>query len=130
MGACRINISHHHGVTQRHPKFPPNPYRPKSCLNPFMPTVPTFAVRETDVSRTANVGTVGMNGLNYKYCSMCQIPQTGCRCIALIGWAEKPLFWKNVQAQFIKVDAGIKEFPCKILEHLNNFLMRYRLLNN
>ena len=28
-----------------------------------MPTVPTFAVRETDVSRTANVGTVGMNGL-------------------------------------------------------------------
>ena len=28
-----------------------------------MPTVPTFAVREIDVSRTANVGTVGMNGL-------------------------------------------------------------------
>ena len=27
------------------------------ALNPFMPTVPTFAVRETDVSRTANVGT-------------------------------------------------------------------------
>ena len=26
-------------------------------LNPFMPTVPTFAVRETLVSRTANVGT-------------------------------------------------------------------------
>ena len=24
-------------------------------INPFMPTVPTFAVRETDVSRTANV---------------------------------------------------------------------------
>ena len=24
-------------------------------LNPFMPTVPTFAVRETDVSRTVNV---------------------------------------------------------------------------
>ena len=23
----------------------------KSCINPFMPTVPTFAVRETDVSR-------------------------------------------------------------------------------
>ena len=32
-------------------------------LNPFLPTVPTFAVRETDVSRTANVWTVGMNGL-------------------------------------------------------------------
>ena len=32
-------------------------------FNPFLPTVPTFAVRETSVSRTANVGTVGMNGL-------------------------------------------------------------------
>ena len=32
-------------------------------LNPFLPTVPTFVVRETDVSRTAGVGTVGMNGL-------------------------------------------------------------------
>ena len=30
---------------------------------PFMPTIPTFAVRETDVSRTPNVGTVGKNGL-------------------------------------------------------------------
>ena len=29
-----------------------------------MPTVPTFAVRETLVSRTENVGTVGMNGLS------------------------------------------------------------------
>ena len=35
-------------------------------VNPFMPTVPTFAVRETDVSQTANVGTVGMNGLLIK----------------------------------------------------------------
>ena len=34
-----------------------------NSINPFMPTVPTFAVRETDVSRTANVGTMGMNGL-------------------------------------------------------------------
>ena len=33
----------------------------KTSLNTFMPTVPTFAVRETDVSRTANVGTVGKN---------------------------------------------------------------------
>jgi len=33
------------------------------CINPFMPTVPTFAVRETDVYRTANVGTVGKNWL-------------------------------------------------------------------
>jgi len=32
-------------------------------FNPFMPIVPTFAVRETHVSRTANVGTVGKNGL-------------------------------------------------------------------
>ena len=32
-------------------------------LNQFLPTVPTFAVRETLVSRTANVGTVGKNGL-------------------------------------------------------------------
>ena len=32
-------------------------------LNLFMPTVPTFALRETDVSRTANVGTVGKNRL-------------------------------------------------------------------
>ena len=32
-------------------------------LNPFLPTVATFAVRETDVFRTTNVGTVGMNGL-------------------------------------------------------------------
>ena len=32
-------------------------------FNPFMPTVQTFAVRETSVSRTANVGTVGKNGL-------------------------------------------------------------------
>ena len=32
-------------------------------FNPFMPTDPTFAVRETDVSPTANVGTVGKNGL-------------------------------------------------------------------
>ena len=32
-------------------------------LNPFMLTVPTFAVRETSVSRTANVGTVGKNWL-------------------------------------------------------------------
>ena len=31
----------------------------------FLPTVPTFAVRETDVSRTANVGTVGKSGLNF-----------------------------------------------------------------
>jgi len=36
---------------------------PRDKINPFLPTVPTFAVRETDVSRTANVGTVGMNGL-------------------------------------------------------------------
>ena len=36
----------------------------RDMLNPFMPTVQTFAVRrETDVSRTANVGTVGKNGL-------------------------------------------------------------------
>ena len=35
----------------------------KSQFNPFMPNVPTFAVRETSVSRTANVGTMGMNGL-------------------------------------------------------------------
>ena len=33
-------------------------------FNPFLPTVPTFAVREADVSRTANVETVGMNGLS------------------------------------------------------------------
>jgi len=33
------------------------------ALNPFMPTFQTFAVRETDVSRTANVGTVGKNWL-------------------------------------------------------------------
>ena len=32
-------------------------------LNPFLPIVPTFAVRETLVSRTENVGTVGKNGL-------------------------------------------------------------------
>ena len=32
-------------------------------FNQFLPTVSTFAVRETSVSRTANVGTVGMNGL-------------------------------------------------------------------
>ena len=32
-------------------------------LTPFLPTVPTFAVRDTHVSRTANVGTVSMNGL-------------------------------------------------------------------
>ena len=53
-------------------------------FNPFMPTVPTFAVRETNVfrqngapevpplcretsvSRTANVGTVGKNRLRAK----------------------------------------------------------------
>ena len=35
-----------------------------SHFNQFLPTVPTFAVRETSVSRTANVGTVGMNGFN------------------------------------------------------------------
>ena len=39
-------------------------------FNPFLPTVPTFAVRETDVSRTANVVTVGKNGL---------------RCIVVMG---------------------------------------------
>jgi len=32
------------------------------ALNPFMPTVQTFAVRETSVFRTANVGTVGKIG--------------------------------------------------------------------
>ena len=32
-------------------------------VNQFLPTVPTFAVRETDVSRTANVATVGKNWL-------------------------------------------------------------------
>ena len=52
-------------------------------LNLFLPTVPIFAVRETDImvpevpplcretsfSRTANVGTVGKNGLNpYPMC--------------------------------------------------------------
>ena len=35
----------------------------KMTLNPFLPTIPTFAVRETVVSRTANVGTVGKNVL-------------------------------------------------------------------
>ena len=35
-------------------------------FNPFMPNVPTFAVRETEVSRTANVWAVGMNGLKSK----------------------------------------------------------------
>ena len=29
------------------------------CLNPFLPTVPTFAVRETDVSKH-NVGSSGV----------------------------------------------------------------------
>ena len=33
----------------------------------FMPTIPTFAVRETSVSRTANVGTVGKNELIVRY---------------------------------------------------------------
>ena len=32
-------------------------------FNPFLPTVPTFAVRETSVSRIANVETVGKNRL-------------------------------------------------------------------
>ena len=41
----------------------------RAIFNPFMPTVPTFAVRETLVSRTANVvGTVGKNGLRHKKC--------------------------------------------------------------
>ena len=31
--------------------------------NQFLPTIQTFAVRETSVSRTTNVGTVGMNVL-------------------------------------------------------------------
>jgi len=35
----------------------------RAPINTFLPTVPTFAVRETTVSLTANVGTVGMNGL-------------------------------------------------------------------
>ena len=34
-----------------------------TVFNPFFPTIPTFAVRETSVSRTANVGTVGINRL-------------------------------------------------------------------
>ena len=40
-----------------------------SCLcqvNPFLPTVQTFAVRETSVSRTANVWTMGKNGLTWQ----------------------------------------------------------------
>ena len=36
---------------------------PLRLRNQLLLTIPTFAVRETDVSRTANVGTVGMNGL-------------------------------------------------------------------
>ena len=43
-----------------------------SFIDPFLPTVPTFAVRETDVSRTANVGTVGMNGLT-RVLDVCRI---------------------------------------------------------
>jgi len=35
----------------------------RAPINTFLPTVPTFAVRETTVSRTANVGMVGKNGL-------------------------------------------------------------------
>ena len=38
-------------------------------FNPFLPTVPTFAVRETHVSRTANVWTVEMNGLRPNFCN-------------------------------------------------------------
>ena len=41
-------------------------------INPFMPTIPTFAVRETLVSRTANVGKMGMNGLIYLIVMSCQ----------------------------------------------------------
>ena len=56
-------------------------------LNQFLPTVPTFAVRETDVSqhngerplwgetsvsRTANVGTVGMNLLKFQGIEPCE----------------------------------------------------------
>ena len=37
---------------------------PLRFRNQFLPTVPTFAVRETDVCRTANVGTLGKNILN------------------------------------------------------------------
>ena len=44
-------------------------------INPFMPTVPTFAVRETDVSQTANVGTVGMNGLSIVVRRQCNYAQ-------------------------------------------------------
>ena len=66
----------------------------KCNLNPFMPTVPTFAVRETDVSRhngstrcspimprdavsrTANVEAnveLGINGLNKSYMEYIQV---------------------------------------------------------
>ena len=39
------------------------PYSAYVSIQPFLPTVSTFALRETDVSRTANVGTVGKNWL-------------------------------------------------------------------
>ena len=39
-------------------------------LNPFLPTVPPLC-QETSVSRTANVGTVGKNGLIKRSCNQC-----------------------------------------------------------
>ena len=36
---------------------------PLRFRNQFLPILPTFAVRETDVSRTANVGRMGKNWL-------------------------------------------------------------------
>ena len=61
-------------------------------FDPFMPTVPTFAVRETDVSRTANVGTVSKNWL--RKCNggqECYNSASNMRKIALhlIFWSER-----------------------------------------
>ena len=101
------------------------------AVNPFMPTVPTFAVRETWVSQTANVGTWlrkrngGQKWVNRKYitcvccpwvsvpclrqssawaaCAMAREEEARLRCSESGGGKEGKILniWKKIKVKFL-----------------------------
>ena len=67
-----------------------------------MPTVPTYAVRETDVSRTAYVGTVGKNWLRKRNGG-----QKWVNWIWLVGMNLGFLLFVGVRILFLEIESDI-----------------------
>jgi len=87
-------------------------------VNPFFPTVPTFAVWETSVSRTANAGTVGKNGISEQidFCFLSKWTKydciefliifknrPNCRVVQNCSWNHIPFEWTRNRYPFLCV---------------------------